>query len=884
MRSRFTGLTAIITVTCLALVAVAPEAYGTVRLGINDAGRMTPAGSFVVSVWEGGAWREAALLPADRFLRETAADLGGSLPPGAARVRIGLRGGGAAHLDQVSLGGTSPVMADGAETALLARADLDLVEMTGRELELTFPPDRANATLLLTGRIETAKISPTPFHYPPGEAAVDRGLAYSIERGRREPGRPLFTETSLPVSGHPAGPVSGWAWEEGGRLRARLDFTTDNTMDGDLDWASLRVATPGGPREFRVTASDRRWGRALFVPTEAAPYRHKVYEFEIPVEEAGLDREASGRPIELAFSAYGTSSPGTYRGSLVYDLVRNRYLQVYQEFMASPASQVWVRLLGPDGAPTGAPRMIFEANIPFPAAAAFDPVNGRYLVAWTQFRGLPGSETDIRGMFIDADGAPMGAPFTIADQGAAWYRPLVVFDPFKLRYMVSWSDYRNQPDTDSDIYGQIVTWNGGLVSPSKVNIPLVRGVKGENLRDCVFDSVHDRFLLLWRVYQDEVTKADIHGQIFTAGWKPWSQELIISNVHGYQDQPAGAFDPVSRRFLVVWQDGRDPAGDDIYCQVLDDHGRLLETASTEGLPICTATGAQTSPSVTFGTRLHRFLVTWTDGRDPLDLDIYGMTYHSELGAWPTFAVVVGGVHESFPETAYNSFCSNFLVSFNAQAGTVYDIGLHPVGGVCPGPFSAVTVIDPSVAETVPGGSVQPIHWGAPAAAESFRVRYSLDGGLTWARIPGLRKGVGLLWKAPMVRKNLPLGLVKVIALDGSGAVLGSDVSDQNFTTEALLVTSPPAGATMTRGVGAFIAWRSGRMKPAAARTVVSYRTAPGNPWIPVASLPGDPGFYYWSVPADAATGDAVALRVVIKGPAPLQRLGSVIAEGYRIVP
>ena len=57
---------------------------------------------------------------------------------------------------------------------------------------------------------------------------------------------PLFKHFSRPGTGHPSATVNGYVGSDSEFLFGALDFTVDNTMDGDLDWASMRVQTAQG--------------------------------------------------------------------------------------------------------------------------------------------------------------------------------------------------------------------------------------------------------------------------------------------------------------------------------------------------------------------------------------------------------------------------------------------------------------------------------------------------------------------------------------------------------------------------------------------------------------------------------------------------------------
>lgn len=283
-------------------------------------------GGFGVQVLADGAWRPAGTLLFGSHFTEAVL----ALPPAAlagpvVRVRLVQHGGGAAHVDRVSLGTAAPTRLVGTSEpgalALALAADHDVLHATGRTIDLTFPAGEPEAPLRVTARVEGAVVVGSPFAFPPAnqfqaltaDSAFYRyrpapgGLAPSWPEAL-DPARALFAERCVPTTGHPEGVTFGWVANDRHTLYAAVEFTPDNTRDGDKDWASVQVATGGQVREFRVSERETRWGSAAFAPTATAPYRHKLYRFAIPFSELSLRDAAEAGELKLAFSAYGTAA------------------------------------------------------------------------------------------------------------------------------------------------------------------------------------------------------------------------------------------------------------------------------------------------------------------------------------------------------------------------------------------------------------------------------------------------------------------------------------------------------------------------------------------------------------------------------------------------
>ncbi|MFN7989494.1 MAG: hypothetical protein U0529_18605 [Thermoanaerobaculia bacterium] len=310
----------------LVLAAVLPVSASTTSPGAADRPAGLAQGAFQVQALAGGFWLPVAdLWFGGRYTEESVALPAAALSEPRVRVRLVQRGGGAAHVDRVALGESAPLRLDGASEAgalgLALRADHDVLDAFGRTLELTFPTAGAGATLRLNARVEGPVIAGSPFAFPPENqfrplAATSAFYRYRPAPGGHAPAWPealdaraaLFAVPSAPTTGHPEGTTWGWVANDCDTLYAAVDFTPDNTCDGDKDWAGVQVATASGIREFRVSERETRWGAPSFGPTPRAPWRHKLYRFAIPFSELGARDATAAGELKLAFSAYGTAA------------------------------------------------------------------------------------------------------------------------------------------------------------------------------------------------------------------------------------------------------------------------------------------------------------------------------------------------------------------------------------------------------------------------------------------------------------------------------------------------------------------------------------------------------------------------------------------------
>jgi hypothetical protein len=127
-------------------------------------------------------------------------------------------------------------------------------------------------------------------------------------------------------------------------------------------------------------------------------------------------------------------------------------------------------------------------------------------------------------------------------------------------------------------------------------------------------------------------------------------------------------------------------------------------------------------------------------------------------------------------------------------GTVYGDNFSSTG-LTP---DKLILLQPNGGEVIaPGPTPYPIEWIAPPDAQTFKLRLSVDNGLTWSLIdPNPVSGTSYNWTVIPPSKNKQQCLVKVTAYDGNNVKVGSDASDSAFTLEVVKLTSPNGGESL----------------------------------------------------------------------------------------
>lgn len=667
-----------------------------IPLGINSLDKMKPNGEFDVYVFRNDDWQKIGDLTFDRFFRERKIDLSPYLSgTEAVKIRLLEVGGGAAHIDAVFLGEISPAEVKGIQDSRfalkkLSRKDYDVIDAYGKNIEVIFSAKGKDNILKLTARVEGERIDDVPFQFPLTnlfKKMNGHSAFYSYTIGsENESSNPFFTEYSLTGSGHPCGFTYGWVSNDTENLYVRIDFTPDNTMDGNKDYAKVYVKTENGLKGFKVSVPENKWGNPDFIYTDKVAYQHKVYDFRIPFTELGIDNVKDTKQLLLAFAAYGTAAPGDFSSDLAYDPSNNRYLAVFTKVSTDYDFDIYGQLINCDGTPAGPEFVVFDSDsYIFGSKVAYDSDNHRFLVVWDY-------NTDVYGQIVNANGTLSGGNITISNADNSQESSDVTYDNVNDRFLVVWIDRRNYGDTWTDVYGQLVNANGSL---SGSNFIICDNEDFQHSCSVAFDGTYQRFLVSWEDLRNGPER-DIYARLVNAnGTLYGSSDFVICDEATQQQwSPQVSNDSTSDRFLVVWGDDRNASYliSDIYGQLVNANNGSLNGSN---FVISDASNAQISPEAVFDEANDRFLVVWHDDRDSSAYsDIYGQ-FVGASGSLAGSNFEVADASDSgynYPQIDYNSNFENFLVLYNTHADSVFDFAFTRIGPPCEDEVASIPTI------------------------------------------------------------------------------------------------------------------------------------------------------------------------------------------------
>lgn len=178
-------------------------------------------------------------------------------------------------------------------------------------------------------------------------------------------------------------------------------------------------------------------------------------------------------------------------------------------------------------------------------------------------------------------------------------------------------------------------------------------------------------------------------------------------------------------------------------------------------------------------------------------------------------------------------------------------------------FAAVTLLSPNGGEVLASGGATTIQWGAPVAAVSFRLQYSINNGRTWVLIADNLTGNTYPWTVPTPVANSPSSLVRVTGFDAANAVVGTDQSNAVITIEVVRLTSPNGGESLASGATQAITWTNNATRFPVGRVRLAYSLNGGRTWRTITTIIGNPGTFDWTVPTVTTANPNFKVRVIL---------------------
>lgn len=479
-------------------------------------------GKYIVSVKSNGGWKEIGDLSFGKSPSTQTIDVSFYVDP---VIKLEQDGGGSAYLDVVLLDGKPAVKANEADGKLLnklSKEDFDITPVGEEGVELQFSNIHKNSILTVVGRIEPIVIGKEPLQFPAANNYKSRDKVedfYSYTLGSNiatinadgmlnevSGMDPFVKEYRVNGSGHPEGDIYFWVMDDNENLYVTMDITSDNTFDGDKDYAKVYVNTQEGIKEYVVSVLENTWGTTEFTYTDKVAFEHKVYEFAIPLSEIGTDT----KDINIAFVVYGTLQLelGYHKPALAYDPINDVYISVF-EYVTSDINNPYIKyshiygeLIDNKGVPIANSltliankRINSDVKADYLATPDIAYGNNEFVVVWKE-----GDNNLICASTISIDENKIVTdkePFNVSSFEEYYYRlnPKIAYDSIKKQYLVVWEESSGR----NLILGKYINGDNTLF-----DLPFEIGDCDFSYPSICYSSSHECFVIVWRYDEDGV--------------------------------------------------------------------------------------------------------------------------------------------------------------------------------------------------------------------------------------------------------------------------------------------------------------------------------------------------------------------------------------------
>ena len=295
------------------------------------------------------------------------------------------------------------------------------------------------------------------------------------------------------------------------------------------------------------------------------------------------------------------------------------------------------------------------ANDRTQASVAYDPINRKYLVVWTEDVNGDGSNWDIYGALVPENFVSQTiTPFAINEFPTSQWNPQVVYASETQEFLVVWTNTYSAGTPPAYISGRRVLPNGTFPSSSS-DLTIFDTVENQVNPTVVYNGIRNEYLVVWEKVGSE---HDVYGLRLTSTVNPINSEFAIAGWPGIEEQPSVAYCAGPDQYLVAWQAVPGGSGYDLYGRVVSGDGIPGQVSA-----IYSSIVDEKEPSVACDTAGQHYMVTWQQQYSSLSgpHGIWGRPVNSDMSLGDPLALV----------TALPGQVVGQEQPFNAAGGTGY---------------------------------------------------------------------------------------------------------------------------------------------------------------------------------------------------------------------
>jgi len=252
----------------------------------------------------------------------------------------------------------------------------------------------------------------------------------------------------------------------------------------------------------------------------------------------------------------------------------------------------------------------------------FNSERQEYLVAYNdKLSGYPTID-NIYCILNENGDAIINGPFTVGTLTGIQFNPQMAYNPNDDTYLVAWEDFRHVPGMGmrNEQYGALLDGEGNMIG-NEIAIKDDYGTATEGTQageTVVYNPDKNEFLVAWSDGSTYLSRGGIVGRIIRADGRFGGEEIVIIDAPGGQAWPQIVYSQKRKGYFMVWTDGRN--GDlnappwplteaDIYGRWLNSAGQPVGEAD---IPICVKPGFQQNAALAYDEDMDRFLILYRD--------------------------------------------------------------------------------------------------------------------------------------------------------------------------------------------------------------------------------------------------------------------------------
>lgn len=301
-----------------------------------------------------------------------------------------------------------------------------------------------------------------------------------------------------------------------------------------------------------------------------------------------------------------------YVPDIAYNSVHNEYLVVWENAWAGGYHDVYARRVAADGRILSWFAVASNPNKQVNPAVAYDPINDRYLVVFAYDYWGDDSDWDINGRFIPWNGSdPSLLDFGICTWESDQRHPDVAYAYAQQEFMVTWTSQADM--VPAYISARRVSASGGF--PTDDGFTISSGAEPRDFSSIAYNLARNEYLVTWDVDMgsDDLNisgmRLNATGSALLGGSPPAIGEFTIAGWSSYEEQPAVAACHTADQFLVAWQSDQDTGKTDfaIYARYING-----EAVPGNVYMISDTTLPQRNADVSCDAQGKRYLLAWQD--------------------------------------------------------------------------------------------------------------------------------------------------------------------------------------------------------------------------------------------------------------------------------